>query len=79
MDDFWKLKVISLICSCLPLLFIFLIPSKTQIEALQKRMAKEDEIEQEEFEAAKRAAEGKKDDEEEDAIYSEGAPSSSLQ
>lgn len=28
MDDFWKLKVISLICSCLPLLFIFLIPSK---------------------------------------------------
>ena len=28
MDDFWKLKVISLVCSCLPLLFIFLIPTK---------------------------------------------------
>lgn len=45
MDDFWKLKVISLVCSCLPLLFIFLLPSRGQIQALQKRMAEEEELE----------------------------------
>ena len=77
MDDFWKLKVISLVCSCLPLLFIFLIPSRTQIEALQKRMAKEDDEERAKDKAAKREAASA--GEEEDAIYSEGAPSSSLQ
>ena len=45
MDDFWKLKVISLICSCLPLLFIFLLPSQKKIEDLQKRMAEEEALE----------------------------------
>ena len=32
LDDFWKLKVITLCCSCLPLLAIRLIPTKAQIE-----------------------------------------------
>ena len=32
MDEFWKLKVISLICSCMPLLFLFLLPTNKQIE-----------------------------------------------
>ena len=45
MDDFWKLKVISLVCSCLPLLFIFLLPSQRKIENLQKRMAEEEALE----------------------------------
>ena len=35
LDDFWKLKVISLICSLLPIAFLFLIPTNKQIEALQ--------------------------------------------
>lgn len=32
MDNFWQLKVISLACSCLPLLFIFLLPTKAEVD-----------------------------------------------
>ena len=28
MNDFWKLKVISIVCSCLPIVFIFLLPTR---------------------------------------------------
>ena len=38
MDDFWKLKVISIICSCAPLLFIMLLPTNKQIEECQKNL-----------------------------------------
>ena len=47
MDDFWKLKVISIVCSCLPLLFIYLIPTKKQIDTIQKRIIDEDNKEKE--------------------------------
>ena len=38
MEDYWKLKVISLVCSFLPLLFLFLIPTNKQIEVCQNRL-----------------------------------------
>lgn len=34
MDDFWKLKVIGICCSMLPLLFLFLIPTQKQVNVL---------------------------------------------
>lgn len=36
MEDFWKLKVICLVCLCVPLIFLYLIPTQAQIDECQR-------------------------------------------